>query len=66
MFALNRLQQRSDLQPVALKCTKAGNEQPSKQPLEIAQKRLQIDQKHGGLEIRFQTATDHEVHDTTS
>jgi hypothetical protein len=35
MFALSLLRQWPALQSVALKCTKVGNEQPSKQPLKV-------------------------------
>jgi hypothetical protein len=37
-FIINRLWRTYLLQSVAAKCTKVGNEQPSKQPLEVAQK----------------------------
>jgi hypothetical protein len=35
---MNGLPLRPSLQSIAAKCTKVGNEQPSKQPLKIAQK----------------------------
>jgi hypothetical protein len=54
---MNVLLHRPSLQSIAAKCTKLGNEQPSKQPLKTAPKLRQINQKHGGLEIRFQPIT---------
>lgn len=57
-FDVSELRLRPILQSVAAECMKVGNEQPSKRPPESAPKVRQIDQKHGGLKIRFQTVTD--------
>jgi hypothetical protein len=38
LFIINKLRRDHLLQLVAAKCTKVENEQPSKQPLKIAQK----------------------------
>src|SRR5260370_12298281 len=48
-FDLRMLRVRLFLHSVAAKCTKVGNEQPSKRPPESAPKVRQIDQKHGGF-----------------
>jgi hypothetical protein len=57
---LRMLQVRLFLQSAAAKCTKVGNEQPSKRPLKSAPKARQIDQKHGGLKVLSRTSTDRE------
>jgi hypothetical protein len=62
---MNVLPHRPSLQSIAAKCTKVGNEQPSKQPLKVAQKVRQEAFWHGMYlnliractEVRFEQGT---------